>query len=340
MEERIETMRFAIGNGLNYVDTAPLYGAGFSEEVVGRAIKDLRPHCFLATKVHLAANSDGRSIRRSIRESMSRLRTDYIDLVQVHWPNPFADQVEIWRTLAAAVADGEVRYLGVSNYCAREIEEARRILGTVPLVTNQYELNLLNRGVLRDRDLYRGDVELIAYSPLNQGRLIANAPQAAVVSEIAAQYGVSPAQVVLAAVLADGNCRAVVKASTISHVRELLGALTFSLSREELHRIVECSPERPFLIPPDEITLLGTPAVPAYRSSEEALENRFDLIPSPAEMAERLRRGALAMPLRLQRRPEGGFVSDAYDPLDHVKKFWGSVLASPGQPIPAYVVET
>ena len=85
VEARIAAMRHGIARGLSYIDTAPLYGAGFSEEVVGEALVGLRKRCFLATKIGLDDDSSHAGIRQSIRDSMARLGTDYLDLVQVHW---------------------------------------------------------------------------------------------------------------------------------------------------------------------------------------------------------------------------------------------------------------
>ena len=86
VEARIAAMRHGIARGLSYIDTAPLYGAGFSEEVVGEALVGLRKRCFLATKIGLDDDSSHAGIRQSIRDSMARLGTDYLDLVQVPWP--------------------------------------------------------------------------------------------------------------------------------------------------------------------------------------------------------------------------------------------------------------
>lgn len=340
VDARIAALRHGIARGLSYVDTAPLYGGGFSEEVVGEALAGIRKSCFLATKVYLDDTSDRHAVRRSIRESMRRLATDYLDLVQIHWPNPFARQEEALAGLEEAVVEGEVRHIGVSNYCAREIREADASLSKTRVSTNQYEFNLLNRSILEDQRSLDQDVLLIAYSPLNQGRLAANGQQSAVIREIAQEHGATPAQVVLAAVLADGQCVAVVRASSISHVDDAAGALELALSSEDLDRIRSESPAGPVLIEPDEIELIGTKEMAPYRSLEEVLENRLQLVPSPVALAERLRRGALPMPLRVHRKRDGGYIVDDYDPMDQVKKFWGWVIARPAAPIPAYVLES
>lgn len=340
VDARIAALRHGIARGLSYVDTAPLYGGGFSEEVVGEALAGIRKRCFLATKVYLDDASDRHSVRRSIRESMRRLATDYLDLVQIHWPNPLARQEEALADLEGAVADGEVRHIGVSNYCAREIREADAFLSKNRIATNQYEFNLLNRSILEDHRSLDREVMLIAYSPLNQGRLTANARQAAVVREIALERGVTAAQVVLAAVMADGRCVAVVRASSISHVDDAAGALDLTLSSGELDRIRAESPVGPVFIPPDEIELIGTREMVPYRSFEEVRENRLQLVPSPFALAERLRKGALPMPLRVHRRLDGRYIVDEYDPMDQVKKYWAWVIARPGASIPAYVLES
>lgn len=340
VDARIAALRHGIARGLSYVDTAPLYGGGFSEEVVGEALAGIRQRCFLATKVHLDDDSDRHSVRQSIRDSMRRLATDYLDLVQIHWPNPFARQEEVLAGLEDAVVEGEVRHIGVSNYCAREIGEAQRYLSKSLIATNQYEFNLLNRGILEDLRSLTRDVLLIAYSPLNQGRLAASSKQAAVIREIAQERGATLAQIVLAAVLADGQCVAVVRASSIGHVDDAAGALELTLSPDELDRIRAESPAGPIFISSDEIDLVGTAEMAPYRSLEEARANRHLLVPSPLALAERLRNDALPMPVRVHRKSDGRYIADAYDPMDQVKKFWAWVIARPATPIPVYVLES
>ncbi len=340
VDARIAALRHGIARGLTYVDTAPLYGGGFSEEIVGEALTGIRQRCFLATKVYLDDDSDRASVRRSIRDSMRRLATDYLDLVQIHWPNPFARQEEALAGLEDAVVDGEVRHIGVSNYCAREIHEAQGYLAESRIATNQYEFNLLNRGILEDHRSLAQDVLLIAYSPLNQGRLTASSKQAAVVREIALERGATPAQIILSAVLADGQCVAVVRASSIGHIDDAAGALELLLSPGELDRIRAESPAGPVFISPDEIDLVGTAQMPPYRSLEDAQANSHLLVPSPATLAERLRKDALPMPLRVHRKADGRYIVDTYDPMDQVKKFWAWVMARPSEPIPVYVLES
>ncbi len=340
VDARIAALRHGIDRGLTYVDTAPLYGGGFSEEVVGEALAGIRRRCFLATKVYLDDDSDRHSVRQSIRNSMRRLATDYLDLVQIHWPNPFARQEEALAGLEDAVADGEVRHIGVSNYCAREIREAQQHLVKNRIATNQYEFNLLNRGILEDHRSLAQDVLLIAYSPLNQGRLAASSKQAAIIREIALERGATPAQITLATVLADGQCVAVVKASSIGHVDDAVGALELILSTAELDRIRSESPAGPVFISPDEIDLVGTPQIPPYRSLEEAQANSHLLVPGPAALSERIRKGALPMPLRVHRKPDGRYIVDPYDPMDQVKKYWAWVMARPSEPVPVYVLES
>lgn len=339
VDARIAALRHGVARGLTYIDTAPLYGGGFSEEVVGEALAGIRGSCFLATKVHLDDASDHRSVRQSIRDSLKRLRTDYLDLVQIHWPNPFARQGEIMAGLEAAVVEGDVRHIGVSNYCAAEIRDAQKFLTKTRIVTNQYEFNLLDRCVLGDQPVHGRDALLIAYSPLNQGRMTASLKQSAIVGEIASDRGVTPAQVVLAAVMAEGHCVAVVRASSIRHVDDAAGALDLSLSPGELARIHAESPAGPELISPELVDLVGTDAMPPYRSAGEARANRLSLIPSPVALAERIRSNALPMPLRVHRKAGGRYLVDAYDPMDQVKKYWSWAIANPGAPIPAYVLE-
>ncbi len=122
----------ALDAGINWIDTAAVYGLGHSEEVVARAGMHDRPYVF--TKCSMVWGEDRQighrlkadSIRRECEASLRRLRVNAIDLYQIHWPNPDADIEEGWATLAALQQEGKVRHIGVSNFNVAQMQRARR----------------------------------------------------------------------------------------------------------------------------------------------------------------------------------------------------------------------
>jgi aryl-alcohol dehydrogenase-like predicted oxidoreductase len=153
--ESIRTIHAAVDQGINLIDTAPIYGFGRSEEIVGEALRQggRRERVILATKVGLdwthgkiERNSTRQRILREFEDSLRRLRTDYIDIYQVHWPDPLASIEETAATLRELYEQGKIRAIGVSNYSP---EEMARFESVALLHTIQPPYNLFEREVER-----------------------------------------------------------------------------------------------------------------------------------------------------------------------------------------------
>jgi aryl-alcohol dehydrogenase-like predicted oxidoreductase len=150
LDESVQTIRSAIERGITLIDTAPVYGFGRSEEIVGLALSGrLRDRAIIATKVGLEwrdgkvwRNSSPARIRKEVEESLRRLRTDYIDLYQVHWPDPLVPIQETAGALARLLKEGKIRAIGVSNYSPEEMDEFRT---AAPIHSVQPPYNLFER---------------------------------------------------------------------------------------------------------------------------------------------------------------------------------------------------
>ena len=149
----IATCLGAIERGINLIDTAPIYGHGRSEEIIGKAIRahGRREDFYIATKAGLEwnergvfANSTLRRLRQELEDSLRRLGTEYIDLYQVHWPDPLVPVAEVAALLAGFQREGKVRALGVSNFSVAQMEEFRSV---APLASNQPPYNLFERQI-------------------------------------------------------------------------------------------------------------------------------------------------------------------------------------------------
>jgi aryl-alcohol dehydrogenase-like predicted oxidoreductase len=152
-QEAVETIRTALEHGINLIDTAPVYGFGQSEEIVGRAIAEFgkRDEIVIATKVGLEwrgeqifRNSTRARILKEIANSLRRLRTDYIDIYQVHWPDPLVPIEETAEAMHQLYKQGRIRAIGVSNYSLEQMNILRYV---APLHTAQPPYNLFERGV-------------------------------------------------------------------------------------------------------------------------------------------------------------------------------------------------
>jgi aryl-alcohol dehydrogenase-like predicted oxidoreductase len=177
--ESIGTIRAAVEQGINVIDTAPVYGFGRSEEIVGKALAEgrLRPKVSIATKVGLEWH-DGKVVRNGGRKrifdevhaSLRRLRTDYIDLYQVHWPDPAVAVEETAEAMRTLYDLGRIRAIGVSNFSIEQMERFRTV---APLHTLQPPYNLFERGIERDVLPYclEHGIAVLGYGPLCRGLL-------------------------------------------------------------------------------------------------------------------------------------------------------------------------
>jgi len=176
--ESIAAIRTALDAGVNWIDTAAVYGLGHSEEVVARALEGVARKTYVFTKCERTWNEQREisprlkadSVRRELEASLRRLKLDVIDLYQIHWPEPDEDIEEGWQTLARLKEEGKVRWIGVSNFNAAQMERARRI---APITSLQPPYNLLTRAVEESHLPYAlgNGIGVIVYSPMKSGLL-------------------------------------------------------------------------------------------------------------------------------------------------------------------------
>lgn len=195
-KQSIEAIHAGLDAGVNLIDTAPVYGFGLSEEVVGEAIADRRDEVILATKCGLVCGTSkgstkmrstasgispnghipvhqylgGESIREEVEASLRRLQTDRIDLYQTHWQDettPIADTME---TLMELKAEGKIRAIGVSNASSAQMEQYRQV---GPVDSDQERFSMIDRRIESDQLPYcqRAGIAMLAFSPLAQGLL-------------------------------------------------------------------------------------------------------------------------------------------------------------------------
>jgi aldehyde reductase len=226
----VASLRLGLELGMTLIDTAEMYGDGGAEELVGEAIAGQRDKAFIVSKVY-PHNATRRGAVAACERSLKRLGTDRIDLYLLHWRG----EVPLAETLEAFVAlqrSGKVRHYGVSNFDLPDLEEWWRLPGGRATATDQVLYNLGRRGVewaLLPR-LREAGVPVMAYSPIEQGRLLRKPALAA----LARARGATPAQVALAWLIRQDGVIAIPKAGRADHVRENHGALALDLTPAEL----------------------------------------------------------------------------------------------------------
>jgi aryl-alcohol dehydrogenase-like predicted oxidoreductase len=275
-EESRPLIRQALEAGINFFDTANVYSAGSSEEIVGRALADYgnRDELVVATKVHgvMAEGPNGRGLSRkaiisSLDASLRRLGMDYVDLYQIHRWDPATPIEETLEALHDVVKAGKVRYLGASSMYAWQFSKAQytaRANGWTPFVSMQDHYNLLNREEEREMFPLCADlgVGVIPWSPLARGRLTrdwgtetersgtdqfgstlyddADRGIVEAVAKVADRHGIPRAQIALAWVLSRPVVSApIVGATKAKHLEDAVAALDVVLTPEDLRELEE-----------------------------------------------------------------------------------------------------
>lgn len=236
-EERasqVNALRKGVELGINLIDTAEMYAAGRSEEVVGDAVKGIRNEVFIATKVspdHLRHDD----VIAACDRSLKRLGTPYIDLYQVHWPNSNVPISETMSAMEELVSAGKIRHIGVSNFDVRLMEQARSSLSKADIVSNQVEYSLSARGAEADVLPYceRESMTMIAYSPLVRG----NIPKTGMPVEELARRHATPAQAALSWATRNKHVVAIPKATRIEHLEQNAASASLEFTDAEYDQI-------------------------------------------------------------------------------------------------------
>lgn len=292
--EAIKAVRKAYELGVTTIDTAPVYGFGKSEELLAEALKDIpREKYQILTKYGLnwetkegqfyfdSEDNEGNPtpvykwaskerIRKEVEDSLRRLKTDYIDLYQIHWADPTTEIAETMETVAQLMDEGKVLAAGVCNYNTAQVEEALKV---IPLASNQVPYSMINRGIENDvipQAIEKG-MHILPYSPLQRGLLTgkikpgheftgydtrkgnkyfsdANIEQVHTLLDkirpIAEKYDATLAQLVINwTVQQPGMGTVLVGARNEKQITDNVGALSFELTDEEIARITNDSDE-------------------------------------------------------------------------------------------------
>jgi aryl-alcohol dehydrogenase-like predicted oxidoreductase len=272
--ESIAAIKAALDAGVNWIDTAAVYGLGHSEEIVARALESVRTRPYIFSKCSRTWDENRKigfclkaeSIRHECEASLKRLKVDVIDLFQIHWPLPDMDIEEGWATMARLKDEGKVRYIGVSNF---NVAQMRRAMAIAPITSLQPRYSLTHREVEEEVLPFaaRENIGVIAYSPMGSGlltgamtpeRVASLAPddwrrnnrdfQEPLLSKnlqlvellraIGSRHGRAPGEVAVAWVLHNpAVTAAIVGARRPDQVKGVVGAAQFSLSPVEIDEI-------------------------------------------------------------------------------------------------------
>jgi len=234
--QAVQALRMGLDLGMLFIDTAEFYGHGHSEEIVADAIGDRRESVFLATKVspeHFGHDD----VLKACEASLKRLKVSYVDLYQLHWPNPSIPISETMKAMERLVLEGKVRHIGVSNFSVRQTREAQASLSKATLAANQVDYSLLDRSIEKDLLQYsqREHITVIAYSPLAKSQIPkgGRGGKWQILDDIAKRNEKTRSQVALNWLIAKEGVVTIPKAASLEHVKENAGAVGWALSGED-----------------------------------------------------------------------------------------------------------
>lgn len=228
--DEVAALRLGMDLGMTLIDTAEMYGSGGAEKVVAEAIAGRRDEVFIVSKV-LPSNASRQGVKTACERSLRNLRADVIDLYLLHWRGsvPLGETVEAFEALKAA---GKIRHWGVSNFDVDDMEELEGLAAGRAVQANQVLYNLGRRGIEHDLVPWSRErgIPIMAYSPVEQGRLANNSRLAA----IASRHDATLAQIALAWTIREDGLITIPKATRPEHVRENRAAADIVLTADDL----------------------------------------------------------------------------------------------------------
>ena len=330
--------------GLNLIDTAENYDNGETEKIIGDVIRKKRKKVLISTKFS-PENSTYKKVIQACNKSLKRLKSSYIDIYQIHWPNP---KVPLEETLSALIflkKSGKIREFGAGNFSLKQFNKAKMILKKENFFSLQTEFNIFER-TIEQNGIYdfckKHGVQIIAFSPLDQGRLYAmDQTQEALIKKISRRHNKTIAQIILAWITSKKIIIPIPMTLNLEHLRDNADSIYILLNKGELRQINNTFYSKLEFIPVDSIKVLkeGERHSLAYTSLKEAYENRLKFIPSPKELAYELREQEFVKPLRLVKLKSSS-TKFKYDLISGRVRYWAWVIAyGKSKPIPAYIRE-
>jgi len=328
-KEQFEAISLGVELGMTLLDTAEVYGGGLSEEIVGKVAKGKRDSIFISTKFS-PENSTYHEVIKAADRSLLRLKTDYIDLYQPHWPNPNVPIEETIKALKELQDKGKILNIGVSNFSLKEMIKAQTYLPNQNFFSNQVEYNLFDRYIENEILPYckENSSYIMAYSPLNKGRSSKIDIKAEILATIARKYERTSSQVALNWLISQGSVIVIPKSTNLMHIKENAAANNFRLGAEDVKILSKVFSVNPEMISPKKIrvSLEGEGNRSVYQTIEEALKNELNLSPSPSQLAEDILSEEPIKPVRVRRlpNPEGIF---EFELIEGRLRYWAWVIA-------------
>lgn len=338
-QHRMAALTYGIQLGLTFLDTAESYGQGLSERLIGALDNNSKKDIQIATKFS-PENSKYEDLIDAANASLLRLKCEVIHLYQVHWPNPAVSLEETLTAMLDLRRAGKVLEIGVCNFSKKQLENAVSFLGPNILVSNQVEYNLFDRHIEKSILPYciTNGIKIVAYSPLDRGRVFPTAKELRIIDSIALKYELTREQLSLSWLLRNKDVLAIPSSKSFSHLKENSECLKVALEHEDFDYLSSLKQEINYVLPKEiNVSEFGEDNRRVYKTLQEAEANPFNLVPSPSDLADELRKGEEAKPVRVI-PSQSKLESKPYDLIEGRSRYWAWVIAfGEDKPIPVYL---
>ena len=301
-KELLTIIRKSFEYGVNFFDTAPVYGDGASEKILGNAFSlREKEKIFIATKIspEMLASSN---IVKSVNNSRKNLKVNNIDLIQIHWPNPKINLFESMDTLLKLRDDKIVKSIGICNYTFSDLKKILKKYGSSSISTFQTEYNLFDRTA--DGELYnflkKNNIILLGYSPLAQGKIFNGKNQKTILEIISKKYNISIAQLILNW-MSKKNIIPIPNSLNNKRMLENIKSINFSILSKDLKIIESKCKSKIEKIDAKKIVIESKLNPKVYTTIEEAKLNKFNMVPSPLNLSREIKENPkMIKPIRIK----------------------------------------
>ncbi len=324
---------------IKLIDTSPVYGKGMSEKLIGKYFHQDRKNFFIATKI-LPEMCTKQNVKISVKESLRRLKTDYIDLLQIHWPNENIPFEETINEMIKLKNKGIINHIGLCNFSYNQLFKLVKFFKKGVISSIQVEYNLFERSAEKKLANFcrKHDISIISYGPLAQGKLANGIKQLSILKKISKKYNCSISQLILSWIASKKNFFSIPNSSSYENLVNNFKSNNLILEKIDIKKIDEKCYTPILKINTKKIQVTDNYNRKVYSSLEEAVENKMNMVPSPIELSKEIKQGNFLKPIRLKKIKKNKKI--IYDLTEGRLRYWSWVIAYGWKkPIPSLVWE-
>lgn len=311
---------------VKFIDTSPVYGNGKSEKYIGKFLKSSRKNFFIATKI-MPEMCWKNKVRVSVINSLKRLKTNYIDLLQIHWPNEMIPFEETINEMINLKKEGLIKNIGLCNFSYEQLRGIYNKFGPNTISSIQIEYNLFERSAEKKLIPFcmNKNILIIAYSPLAQGKIANGIKQLKLIDQLAKKYNCTSSQIVLSWISSKKKVIAIPNSSSEKNLINNFQSKKLKIIKEDLRRIDKVCMTKVKYINTRKIKVSNNYGRKVYKNLTEALKNKMKLTPSPLELSKEIKKGNFLKPVRLKKIKRNNRLS--YDLIEGRLRYWSWVIA-------------